>query len=734
MFNTDKPINDIKEDKLGRGIFARQLANAIINYKTTDNYAISLQGKWGCGKTSVLNMAIEEIKNLSSGFDEKDRIIVVQFNPWNFTDTNQLINQFFLTLTNSLALENKQEKIRNVGSAIEKYSSALEYSEYIPVVGKYLKLLPKLSVAFGKSIKDSADKQLNNVSKRKNEVEIALKELDIRILIVIDDIDRLSNEQIRLIFQLVSAVAGLPNITYLLSFDYDIVSRALGEVQLCDGKEYLEKIIQVPFDVPPLDISKVHNILFEKLDNLIEVHSNVAFDKNHWSKVFNSCINPFVETLRDVNRYYNTLSFMYASVKEEVDFIDMAGICALRVFASSIYEWIRENKYSLVGGDFGGGGSLNDIDKRKEKFLNIFKEIYPKNPTLMLNAVASLFPLFSNQISFSSEFTTSDIIYQAMRVASEKKFELYFSLSLDDVKISRKELDYSLLDMKESELRDYIENLNQQELFKHYFSELTQNLSRIPEDRIELILSALVFQSGRISEDNSILIGAHTETIGVYTISDILFKVTDENVRYQMIARMLSNSDFTSFQFLLHLLHIVELTHGRVAMTDYAREGKLVSLEHLYELEKIFILRTNGFLETVNLLDWKEACRASFLWEFIEKDTYKKYITKILEEDIAIPKYLSNKAARWTSSNGEYRYSFTDKSYEEYLSDSQILQIINKLRMKEEFWNLNERFIEVTVAFTLKEKYDKEIGLDISYISNKMNEWKKEFAVQENRK
>lgn len=269
MFNTDKPINKACEDKLGRSVFAKQLANAIVNFQIKDNYAVSLQGKWGCGKTSVLNMAIEEIKRLSEGSDNKNKIIIIQFNPWNFTDTNQLINQFFITLTNSLKIDSKNKKVKDVGSAIEKYSSALEYSEYIPVVGKYLKIIPKLTSAFGKSLKDNAESKLNDVAYRKREVEKTLLELDCKILVVIDDIDRLSNEQIRLVFQLVNAVAGFPNTIYLLSFDKDIVSRALEDVQGCNGQEYLEKIIQVPFDVPPVDISRLYNVLFEKLDSII---------------------------------------------------------------------------------------------------------------------------------------------------------------------------------------------------------------------------------------------------------------------------------------------------------------------------------------------------------------------------------------------------------------------------------------------------------------------------------
>lgn len=112
MFNTDKPIYKFHEDKLGRSYFAKQLANAIMKFETKDNYTISLQGKWGSGKTSVLNMAIEEIKQSSEMVNDDEKIIVVQFNPWNFTDNNQLINQFFLTLSSTLKFDEKAKKCR----------------------------------------------------------------------------------------------------------------------------------------------------------------------------------------------------------------------------------------------------------------------------------------------------------------------------------------------------------------------------------------------------------------------------------------------------------------------------------------------------------------------------------------------------------------------------------------------------------------------------------------------
>lgn len=728
MFNTDKPINEISEDQLGRGVFAEQLARAIMQFKTKDNYAISLQGKWGSGKTSVLNMAIDEIKKLSEQMDNNEKVIIIQFNPWNFTDTSQLINQFFVTLTNALKLESREDKVQKVGAAIENYSSALEYSEYIPVVGKYLKLIPKLAASWGKKLKDNAENKQNDVVYRKRQVENALKVLDLKILIVIDDIDRLSNEQIQLIFQLVNAVAGFPNVIYLLSFDRDIVVRALGEIQHCNGADYLEKIIQVPFDIPPLNISKLHKILFNELEGLIELPSGTGFDTNRWSDVFQSCISPFIKTLRDVNRFCNMLSFRYSTVKDEVDFIDMAGISALRIFASPIFEWIRENKFSLVGGYSGGGISLNGVEESKKERLSQFREIYPESPQIAINAVASLFPQFSNKNSYSSNYSTIDEIHQAMRIASETKFDIYFSLTLESIKISRKEVDESLLYMDDTPLRAYIKMLSENGLYDSFLNEVRLNLSRIPEKRIGLLLSILIFSSGKVDDIKSSLMGAELGRINIYIISDMLYKISDEKDRFNIIKNMFLNSDFLSFQFLLELLHLIELTYGRIAETDYKTDEKLISMEHLSELELIFLDRTKSLVKKENLLDWKEKGRVSFIWKYTEKSTYDEYIKSILVEELNIIKFITLFANTWSSGNQVSRYEFSDESFSEYISGEEIIKIIERIRMKKEFWELDQKIIETAIAFILaQEILDGKKLIEIKEIKVKRDVWEKEF-------
>ena len=723
MFNTDRPICNVSEDKLGRGSFAKRLANSIMSFKTEETYAIALQGKWGCGKTSVLNMTIEEIEKANNrDTGEQDRIIIIRFNPWNFTDTTQLINQFFVTLSNSLKVEDKEKKFQILGGIIEDYSSALEYAEYIPVIGKYLKLLPEFGEKIGKAVRANAEGKVNDVAYQRSLVEQALRSLGKRILIVIDDIDRLPNEQIRFIFQLVNSVAGFPNTTYLLSFDKEIVVGALSAVQSGDGIAYLEKIIQFPFDMPPLNTRKLHDILFEKLASIIMLPDGIQFNSSRWESVFHACISPFIGTLRDVNRFCNILSFTYSAVKEEVDFIDMAGICALQVFAPSIFEWIKIHKNSLIDGYQGGGISLNKRKEQEKEMLQIFQDIYP-NPDVMIQAIASLFPAFANTVSYLSCFQTTAELHQEMRIATASKFDLYFSLSLEDVKISRTEINASIFKMDEKELRNYIVLLSERDLLYDFIEEINYHLSRIPEERVGLIVTALLAQaSSLIQRSRNGSMEINKGIFSVYTFSDFLFRVKDENARFELIAELFLTSDFPTFQYLIHLLHIIELTHGRIAETSNMHQKKLITLTDLQQLERIFMDRMQTFMKDIPVLDWEENYRALMLWEFINDASYSCYIKNIITDDLSAIKYLALSVVTWKSGSIVAEFELK-KSYLKFISTEEAIKKIEQVRLTESFWDTGKDIPEYMAAFVLLEG-EENSTVDADKVEEKIREWK----------
>lgn len=102
MFQSDKPIDNNKNDKLHRKTFSSQIAHAILSYNSSENFTISLCGPWGSGKTSILNMIKEEINRLSNDYPIDKKPIIINFNPWNYSSREQLLSQFFLTINDEL--------------------------------------------------------------------------------------------------------------------------------------------------------------------------------------------------------------------------------------------------------------------------------------------------------------------------------------------------------------------------------------------------------------------------------------------------------------------------------------------------------------------------------------------------------------------------------------------------------------------------------------------------------
>ncbi|MBW8880218.1 MAG: hypothetical protein JF615_01990, partial [Asticcacaulis sp.] len=136
------------------------------------------------------------------------------------------------------------------------------------------------------------------------DLEQKLKKLDRPLIVVIDDIDRLEADQIRTVFRHVKANADLPRLTYLLLFQPTVVEAALNPVAAGDGRGYLEKIIQASFDLPAVEISRVHKALFAALDLALagNLTPRDGFDALRWGNLFHGGLKLFIQNLRDVHR------------------------------------------------------------------------------------------------------------------------------------------------------------------------------------------------------------------------------------------------------------------------------------------------------------------------------------------------------------------------------------------------------------------------------------------------
>lgn len=227
---SEKPIKDKNEDKLKRNRFAINLAQNINNYNYEESITIGLMGSWGSGKSSIINMVKSDI--------DLSKIIVVEFNPWYFSGRKQLISDFFEMLSDSIGTN--EGKVNKLGKDLKLYAAALKPLTLIPQIGPIISILSKISESGGDFFKEYYKSQNEDISKIKERINNQIIDYNKKILVIIDEIDRLENEDIKEIFQLVRALGDFDNMIYLLSFDKEKVSKVFSS-----GEDYLDKIINL---------------------------------------------------------------------------------------------------------------------------------------------------------------------------------------------------------------------------------------------------------------------------------------------------------------------------------------------------------------------------------------------------------------------------------------------------------------------------------------------------------
>ncbi|MEA1949547.1 MAG: P-loop NTPase fold protein, partial [Thermodesulfobacteriota bacterium] len=368
MFKPDQPIKSYKEDILGRRPFAQSLGNAILSYKTKDSIVIGLFGAWGSGKTSIINMALEHINDVvSKNKADDEKPIVIRFNPWNFSDQNQLITQFFRQLSVVLRRPDYAGDAKKAGEKLETYAKFFEPLKLIPGLGQYAEIAKDVLQTTGAATKSWGDQKSNDLNAIRAELNELLGKQPHKIIVVIDDIDRLNNTEIRQIFQLIKSLGNFPNTIYLLAFDKDVVINALKKVQEGSGMEYLEKVVQLPFEIPLISKQEVEHLLFSQLDEIITDIPENKWDQTYWENLYHSGLKYFFRNIRDVTRYINSLRFSFEMVKGEVNAIDFLAITAIQVFIPEVYYGIRDNKDIFSGVSDSGYGSDATNEQAKKR-------------------------------------------------------------------------------------------------------------------------------------------------------------------------------------------------------------------------------------------------------------------------------------------------------------------------------------------------------------------------------
>ncbi|ELC8341485.1 MAG: P-loop NTPase fold protein [Clostridium perfringens] len=445
----DNAIKSKEEDLLGRKRFAINIAENIIDYRNNEAITIGLIGKWGSGKSSVINMMKEHITK------EEKEIEFIDFNPWYFSGGNKLIEEFFGVLIYYLGIENNE--LNKLGEHLKLYSLIIKPFSFIPTVGKLAEGLYGVTKYSSEAISEFCKQEKTDINSLKESINKELKSLNKKIVITIDDIDRLENDEVKDIFKLVRAVGDFNNIIYVLAFDEDKVCNVFSS-----GPDYIDKIINIPICIPDVSKRAINNYFLGKLNENFKLDNS---NWSYWKKIYNKFLENKFENFRDVNRFLNVLIFNKKGILKEVNIVDYIIITFLKLFDKEVYLFIKDNKNLLLKDGFEEKISqcieeLNYGKKRTLEINNLIKTMFRKSVNKNLRSInrSAYFNTYFEEILMDEVYSSDDLkCYKAM--SSKNELIVYL-----------KDIDKKELLKIFNNIEEIIQRLNKEQ--KYFFEEV----------------------------------------------------------------------------------------------------------------------------------------------------------------------------------------------------------------------------------------------------------------------
>ncbi|AFC45946.1 hypothetical protein MINTM008_50510 [Mycobacterium intracellulare] len=330
---SEDPITDPADDMLGRVGPARRLARRITMFDLQNGLVVGVLGPWGSGKTTFVNFVRGELATLG--------VPILDFNPWMFSGAQALVDAFFVEISSQLKLK---RELKEVGADLEAYGEALNGLGWIPLVGTWIDRARIINKGVAKVMQRSR----GGISSRKAKIAGRLANLRDPIIVVLDDIDRLTTAEIRDVFKLIRLTASFPNVVYITAFDRARVEKALEEEGI-RGRDYLEKILPLAIDIPVVPDTILQQQVFKSLNAAIEgVPSAVDFASDAWPDIFFEIIWPLIRNMRDVRRLELAVRITAGELEGQVQIVDAIALEAIRVFLPDTFLLLASSVNALT--------------------------------------------------------------------------------------------------------------------------------------------------------------------------------------------------------------------------------------------------------------------------------------------------------------------------------------------------------------------------------------------------
>lgn len=346
---SDDPLTAEQNDLLDHTATAERLTKILLNEQHRKSISIGLIGPWGNGKSSVIERVKDNIQ-ASDQYRAKD-IISIHFLPYLNHNENDIINEFFTSLSSEMATYNG--KLSN---------QLIDYSQ-------------KLTDLYqNKSISGFVENQITNFSKiSANElyqtIDAMLGEVGKKIVIFIDDLDRLNQNEILQTLKLIRNTANFRNTFFVVAMDKEYVIKRLTDKGNILDTKFVDKFFQLEVHLPEIDNAILKKYFIAELLKPFYTSATPADFQNRFLAAVNSpylLFEDYIRNFRDAKRAINQIKFDLSLFKEDFSYLnlkDFMNFTFLKLKFPSIIKQLNENTGEFLETvDADGTYKLKSID------------------------------------------------------------------------------------------------------------------------------------------------------------------------------------------------------------------------------------------------------------------------------------------------------------------------------------------------------------------------------------
>lgn len=709
---SDLPLDDISQDIFGYKIYAKKIVEDICAVPSESSPVFALYGPWGSGKTTCLNFVLHYINEKP----KKERPIVVRFNPWWFSGREDLLMQFFKEFLIALSKNNVNKQI------LQTIAGFMDIISELPEPTGTLKSIGKLSsFILTQASKSKGTHELRADIKKK------LKSYKGRIVVVVDDLDRLTSEEVKYLFMVIKSVIDFPNTVYLLAFDKEVIIKALEGIQSnnsavtnISGEAYLEKIVQFHYALPTPSKSIIKKAFIHQVDFIFPDNERPKVDANYFWNVYFGGVEKFLNTMRNVKQLTNAIYLDYQSLKGEVNPVDLIAIETIKLFQPDLYNLIDNNQ------DMFCNESMSFLKDGLKSFHSAwFNKIPEKNKEPIKEILIKIFP----QLDVSDTFPNGNYDYvkgvdstwrRELRICHPQIFRIYFQIGVPEGELSN------------MEIQSVLALINDTAVFSRKLLELAEEKRQDGTTRLSALLERMSdYAEKEISVENieniikvffdigdKLLISSDESRIAFFTIDNefrilrivgqLINRLNTQDKRFEILKNAFSRGNA------IYMITREVLDLGiMINKSKKEAELSLINEEQLNQLKLLVLEKIKNLAKTNTLLDVPKAILALYAWQTWEgEEPVREWVKSFIEPDENLVKFLLSclgKTYTMSLANKVERSEWTInlKDIDTMIDTSKIVEKCRRLLNEASEWLVGNKKIAVQTfikSYDLKEK------------------------------